>query len=78
MPDHISLTTAQAFELERMSRAIDATQDPALLQLLCKQLHQAWMVQQAAATWAMRQGTPHPPSLARLPPPPVADHPSSS
>ena len=56
--DSISLTTAQSFELERMSRAIDNTTDPAVLQRLCKMLLQSWQVQRAATAWAMRQNLP--------------------
>ncbi len=54
--EKLALTPAQAFELERMSRAIDATTDPEALQSLCKQLLQAWHTQKAATAWAMRQG----------------------
>lgn len=52
----LTLTTAQAFELERMSRAIDATTDVQALQGLAKQLLQAWQTQRAATAWVMRQG----------------------
>lgn len=57
----MELTPAQAFELERMSRAIDATHDVHALQGLCKQLLQAWHTQRAATLWAMRQGLPQAP-----------------
>lgn len=55
MPGAIALTAAQAFEVERFSRAIDATADLAALRGLCKQLLQAWMAQKAATRWVMRQ-----------------------
>lgn len=54
-PGAIALTAAQAFEVERFSRAIDATADLAALRGLCKQLLQAWMAQKAATRWVMRQ-----------------------
>ena len=50
----ISLTTAQQFELEKMSRVIDATSDVAALQKLAKQLMQAWQCQKAATLWVMK------------------------
>lgn len=50
----MEITTAQAFEMERMARAIDATTDTATLQSLAKQLLRAWHVQRAAAIWAMK------------------------
>lgn len=56
MPDPLALTPAQAFELERMTRAIDATNDPLALQGLCRQLLKAWVAQRAATAWVMRQG----------------------
>lgn len=51
----IELTTGQQFEIERFSRAIDATADPAQLRELAKQLLQAWHTQKAATNWVMRQ-----------------------
>jgi len=51
----LSLSLGQQFELERMSRAIDETQDPQTLQRLAKQLLQAWHGQKAATQWVMRQ-----------------------
>jgi hypothetical protein len=54
----MELTTAQRFEIERLSRAIDATTDTQTLQRMCRQLLQAWQVQRAATLWAMRQGLP--------------------
>ena len=55
MSDPIALTLGQKFELERMSRAIDATCDPQALRGLAKQLLQAWHSQKAATQWIMRQ-----------------------
>jgi hypothetical protein len=54
----MELTTAQQFEQERMSRAIDATNDLEVLRKLAKQLLQAWMVQRSASLWAMRSTLP--------------------
>lgn len=54
-PLSLSLSLGQQFELERMSRAIEATSDPAALQQLAKQLLQAWHSQKAATQWVMRQ-----------------------
>ena len=42
MSQPLTLSLGQQFELERMSRAIDATDDPQTLQKLAKQLLQAW------------------------------------
>lgn len=71
MVDPISLSLAQQFDQERMLRAIDATSDPTVLRGLCRQLLQAWMVQQAATQWAMRQGLPQGLlSAPGMPPPP--------
>ena len=55
MTEPLSLSLGQQFELERMSRAIDETQDPLTLQRLSKQLLQAWHSQKAATQWVMRQ-----------------------
>jgi hypothetical protein len=55
MSDPIALSLGQKFELERMSRAIDATCDPQALRGLAKQLLQAWHSQKAATQWIMRQ-----------------------
>lgn len=55
MSEPIALTLGQQFELERMSRAIDATADLQALQGLAKQLLQAWHSQKAATEWVMRQ-----------------------
>jgi hypothetical protein len=56
----IELTTGQQFEIERFSRAIDATADPEQLRVLAKQLLQAWHTQKAATHWAISQQTERP------------------
>jgi hypothetical protein len=50
-----SLSVGQQFEVERFSRAIDATADPEQLKTLAKQLLQAWHTQKAATEWAKSQ-----------------------
>jgi hypothetical protein len=55
MSEPLALTLGQKFELERMSRAIDATVDTQALRGLAKQLLQAWHSQKAATQWVMRQ-----------------------
>ncbi len=55
MSEPLTLSLGQQFELERMSRAIDATGDPQTLRGLAKQLLQAWHSQKAATQWVMRQ-----------------------
>jgi hypothetical protein len=55
MATPIELTTGQQFEIERFSRAIDATADTDQLRELAKQLLQAWHTQKAATHWVMRQ-----------------------
>jgi hypothetical protein len=62
MSEPLALSIGQQFELERMSRAIDATGDPQTLRGLAKQLLQAWHSQKAATQWIMRQhlGAPTP------------------
>ena len=55
MIEPLALTLGQQFELERMSRAIDATADLEELQQLAKQLLMAWHNQKAATAWALRQ-----------------------
>ena len=54
MLDPIQLSTNQAFEVERLSRAIDGTTDTEQLQGLAKQLLKAWQMQRAATTWVMQ------------------------
>ena len=60
MSEPLALSLGQQFELERMSRAIEATADLQTLQGIAKQLLQAWQSQKAATHWVMRQqlGTP--------------------
>jgi hypothetical protein len=55
MDEPLQLSMGQKFELERMTRAIDATRDPEVLRGLAKQLLQAWLCEKAASQWAMRQ-----------------------
>ncbi len=55
MSGKIELSIGQQFEVERFSRAIDATADAEQLRVLAKQLLQAWQTQKAAATWLMLQ-----------------------
>jgi hypothetical protein len=55
MSEPLALSLGQKFELERMSRAIDATGDAQALRGLAKQLLQAWHSQKAATQWVMRQ-----------------------
>ena len=55
MQDSINMTVSQCFEVERMNRAIDATADPAQLQMIAKQLLHAWQSQRAATDWVIRQ-----------------------
>lgn len=64
MSEPLALSLGQQFELERMSRAIDATADPQALRGLAKQLLQAWHSQKAATQWVMRQQLGSPPSVA--------------
>lgn len=52
------LSIGQQFELERFSRAIDATADPDQLRALAKQLLQAWHTQKAATQWVLTQQQP--------------------
>ena len=55
LPMPIELTTGQQFEIERLSRAIDATADPEELRRLAKRLLHAWHTQKAATNWVIRQ-----------------------
>lgn len=61
----MELTIGQKFELEKMGRVIDSTTDLKVLQDLCKQLLEGWMVQRAAAMWIMRENLPGPPSYSQ-------------
>ncbi|MFM7547491.1 MAG: hypothetical protein ACKO8I_01185 [Cyanobacteriota bacterium] len=51
----LELSVGQQFEIERFSRAIDATADPEALKAIAKQLLQAWQTQRAATTWVIGQ-----------------------
>ena len=73
MSEPLSLTLGQKFELERMSRAIDATTDPQVLRGLAKQLLEAWHSQKAATQWVMRQQLGAPPTFSTRPLDPTAD-----
>ena len=64
MSEPLALSLGQQFELERMSRAIEATADPQTLQGIAKQLLQAWHSQKAATQWVMRQQLGAPPQIA--------------
>ena len=55
MEESINLSVTQQFNIERMNRAIESTLDPQQLQVLAKQLLQAWHSQRAATVWVMRQ-----------------------
>jgi hypothetical protein len=61
MSEPLALSLGQQFELERMTRAIDATGDTQVLRGLAKQLLQAWHSQKAATQWVMRQQLDSPP-----------------
>ncbi len=64
MSDPLNLSLGQQFELERMTRAIDATAEVEVLQRVAKELLQAWHSQKAATQWVMRQQLDAP---ARIP-----------
>lgn len=51
----LELSISQRFEIERFSRAIDATADPDDLKRIAKQLLQAWHTQKAATNWVIGQ-----------------------
>ena len=51
----IKLTVAQEFEIERLTRAIEAETDVGRLRQMAKLLLSAWMTQRAAAAWVIRQ-----------------------
>ena len=51
----MGLSVSQQFDVERMNRAIESTIDPQQLQVLAKQLLQAWHSQRAATVWITRQ-----------------------
>ncbi|MFM7085620.1 MAG: hypothetical protein ACKOPS_16255 [Cyanobium sp.] len=56
----IELSVGQQFEIERFSRAIDATADAEQLRQIAKQLLQAWHTQKAATNWVISQQTAPP------------------
>ncbi|MFM9089841.1 MAG: hypothetical protein ACKOPT_17270 [Cyanobium sp.] len=62
-PQSMELTVGQQFEIERLSRAIDATADPEALKAIAKQLLQAWQTQKAATNWVIGQQLGSPSSL---------------
>ena len=76
MTEPLALTLGQKFELERMSRAIDATTDPQVLRGLAKQLLEAWHSQKAATQWVMRQHLGAPPNFSAPSSAPSAPSPS--
>ena len=55
MEKSVSLSVAQRFDIERMNRAIESTLDSQTLQVIAKQLLQAWHSQRAATAWVTRQ-----------------------
>ena len=55
LPPGVELSIGQQFEIERFTRAIDATADPEQLRHLAKQLLQAWHTQKAATQWVTSQ-----------------------
>ncbi|MFZ9281448.1 MAG: hypothetical protein ACO24U_02015 [Prochlorococcaceae cyanobacterium] len=66
MSTPINLSVSQQFEIERFSRAIDATADTSELRSIAKQLLQAWHTQKAATNWVIAQQMA-PPSVSELP-----------
>ena len=58
MHTNVELSVGQKFEIERFSRAIDATTDADQLRSLAKQLLQAWHTQKAATHWVSNQQLP--------------------
>ena len=50
-----NLSFSQQFDVERMNRVIESTIDAEQLQVLAKQLLQAWHSQRAATVWITRQ-----------------------
>ena len=55
MEESVSLSVTQQFDVERMNREIESTLDLQRLQMLAKQLLQAWHSQRAATVWISRQ-----------------------
>jgi hypothetical protein len=54
----LALADSQKFEIERFSRAIDATDDVVALKSIASELPRAWMMQKAATLWMMKQAAP--------------------
>jgi hypothetical protein len=71
----MELSISQRFEIERFSRAIDATTDPQVLRGLAKQLLEAWHSQKAATQWVMRQQLGAPPQFSTRQVDPSAESP---
>jgi len=67
MSQAIELSLGQKFEIERFSRAIDASADPAELRQIAKQLLKAWQTQKAATDWVMQQQLGAPAKVRSLP-----------
>jgi tryptophan synthase beta subunit len=63
MAQSIELSVSQRFEIERFSRAIDATADPEALRDIAKKLLQAWHTQKAATNWVIGQQMGPPPAF---------------
>ena len=55
MEKSVNLSFPQQFDVERMNRVIESTIDAEQLQVLAKQLLQAWHSQRAATVWITRQ-----------------------
>ena len=55
MEKSVNLSFSQQFDVERMNRVIESTIDAEQLQVLAKQLLQAWHSQRAATAWITRQ-----------------------
>jgi hypothetical protein len=53
--DPIQLSVGQQFDQERMSRMLDATDDPRALRAMAKQLLQAFFTARAATDWLISQ-----------------------
>jgi hypothetical protein len=62
----IQLTTSQKFEVEKVNRIIDNTNNLDDLRRLAKLLFESWQIQKAAIIWSMKQSLP-PPLTKRLP-----------
>jgi hypothetical protein len=54
----MSLSTSQLFEIEKMNRVIDSSNDIEALRKITKQLLNAWMMQKSATNWAIKQSLP--------------------